>query len=61
MFSVCLCAWFQAYPREFHLSVVKRISRYLKGTSNLGLSYKARDNFNLQGYCDVDYIGDKVD
>ncbi|WVZ58348.1 hypothetical protein U9M48_008627 [Paspalum notatum var. saurae] len=27
MFSVCLCARFQADPREFHLSAVKRILR----------------------------------
>jgi hypothetical protein len=30
MFSVCMCARFQANPKEAHLSVVKRILRYLK-------------------------------
>ena len=32
MFSVCLYARFQACPKESHLSVVKRIFRYLIGT-----------------------------
>ncbi|CAM8917132.1 unnamed protein product [Rhodiola kirilowii] len=32
LFSVCLCARFQADPRETHVKAVKRILRYLKGT-----------------------------
>ena len=32
MFNVYLCARFQSCPKESHLSVVKRILRYLKGT-----------------------------
>ena len=37
MFSVGLCAKFQSNPKLSHLKVVKRIFRYLKGTTNLGL------------------------
>jgi hypothetical protein len=37
LFSVCLCVRFQSDPRETHLTVVKRIFRYLKGITNLGL------------------------
>jgi len=40
LFSVCLCARFQLDPREPHLTAVKRIFRYLKGTTNLRLLYK---------------------
>ena len=40
LYSVCLCARFQSDPREPHLTAVKRIFRYLKGTTNLGLLYK---------------------
>ena len=29
MFSVCMCARYQANPKESNLSVVKRIMRYL--------------------------------
>jgi hypothetical protein len=32
MFSVCMCARFQASPRESHLKAIKRILRYLKHT-----------------------------
>ena len=39
MFSVCLCARFQASPKESHLTCVKRIFRYLVGTKNLRLWY----------------------
>ncbi|WVZ89964.1 hypothetical protein U9M48_036309 [Paspalum notatum var. saurae] len=31
-FSVCLCARFQADPKEFHLTVMKRILQYLNHT-----------------------------
>ncbi|KAI3827102.1 hypothetical protein L1987_01166 [Smallanthus sonchifolius] len=37
MFAVCLCARFQAAPKVSHLQAVKRIFRYLKGASRLGL------------------------
>ena len=35
MFSVCLCARFQANPKESHLKAVKRILRYLKRSDSL--------------------------
>jgi hypothetical protein len=35
MFSVCLCARFQANPKESHLSALKRILKYLKHTLNI--------------------------
>ena len=37
MLSVCMCARFQANPKDCHLVVVKRILRYLVHTPNLGL------------------------
>ena len=37
MFSVCMCARFQANPKETHLVAVKRILRYLKYTPSIGL------------------------
>jgi hypothetical protein len=37
MFSVCMCARFQACPKELHLSAIKRILRYLKYTTSIGL------------------------
>jgi len=61
LFSVCLCAKFQSDPRESHLTAVKRIFRYLKGTTNLGLLYKKSLDYKLVGFCDADYAGDRIE
>ena len=61
LFSVCLCARFQSDPRESHLTTVKRILRYLKGTPNLGLMYKKTSQYKIFGYCDADYAGDRLE
>jgi len=61
LFSVCLCARFQSDPRESHLSIVKRIFRYLKGTTNLGLLYRKSLDYKLVGFYDVDYAGDLIE
>ena len=61
LFSVCLCARFQSDPRESHLTAVKRILRYLKGTTNVGLVYRRSEDYNLVGFCDADYAGDRVE
>jgi hypothetical protein len=37
MLSVCMCARFQATPKNYHLRAVKRIMRYLVLTPNVGL------------------------
>jgi len=50
MFSVCMCARYQANPKESHLSVVKRIMRYLLGTINRGLWYPKNSSYNSVGY-----------
>ncbi|XP_070022018.1 secreted RxLR effector protein 161-like [Nicotiana sylvestris] len=57
LFSVGLCARFQENPKESHLTVVKRILRYLKGTTDLCLWYPKGSNFNLVGYADAEYAG----
>ncbi|XP_049405078.1 secreted RxLR effector protein 161-like [Solanum stenotomum] len=57
VFSVRLCARFQTNPKESHLQAVKRILRYLKGTTDLGLWYPKGSNFELVGYADADYAG----
>nr|CAI44603.1 P0650D04.7 [Oryza sativa Japonica Group] len=61
MLSVCMCARFQAAPKECHLVAVKRILRYLVHTPNLGLWYPKGARFDLIGYADADYAGCKVD
>ena len=61
MFSVCMCARFQASPRESHLKATKRILRYLKHTQNVGLWYPKGAKFELVRYSDSNYAGCKVE
>ena len=61
MFSVCICARFQASSRESHLKASKRILRYFKHTKNVGLWYPKGAKFELVGYSDFDYAGCKVE
>jgi len=61
MLSVCMCAHFQAAPKECHLMAVKRILRYLVYTPNFGLWYPKGSAFDLIGFSDADYAGCKVD
>jgi len=61
LFSVCLCARFQSYPRESHLTAVKRIFRYLKGTTSLGVLYRKSLDYQLVGFYDANYAGDRIE
>ena len=61
LFSVHICARFQSDPRESHLTTVKRILRYLKGTPNLGLMYEKTSEYSLSDLCDADYAGDRLE
>jgi hypothetical protein len=59
--SVCMCARFQANPKEVHLRAVKRIMRYLVYTPKFGLWYPKGSTFDLIRYFDADYAGCKID
>ncbi|GKC11617.1 retrovirus-related pol polyprotein from transposon TNT 1-94 [Tanacetum coccineum] len=61
MFSVCLCARFQEAPKTSHLEAVKRIFRYIKGTTHLGLWYPNGAGIETVVYADSDHAGDYVD
>jgi hypothetical protein len=61
MLSVGICARFQAAPKESHYVAVKRIFRYLAHTPNFGLWYPKGASFDLMGYSDSDWAGDRVD
>ena len=61
MFSVCMCACYQSSPKQFHLSTVKRIMKYLKGTLDVGLWYRKGGEISLVGYLDSYFIGCKLD
>ncbi|GJU49288.1 retrovirus-related pol polyprotein from transposon TNT 1-94 [Tanacetum coccineum] len=51
------CYQGMAKPTEKHLTAVKRVFRYLKGTINMGLWYLRDTGFNLTAFADADHIG----
>ncbi|PNX98657.1 gag-pol polyprotein, partial [Trifolium pratense] len=57
-FSVCLVARYMERPTEIHMTAVKRILRYLKGTASYGFWYKRVKGEELVGWSDSDYAGD---
>nr|GEW00208.1 reverse transcriptase domain-containing protein [Tanacetum cinerariifolium] len=50
-----------ANPDEHHVSAVKMIFRYLKGTINLGLWYPKDFGFDLTAYSEADHAGCHLD
>ncbi|GKC01482.1 hypothetical protein Tco_0987618 [Tanacetum coccineum] len=61
MYAVCVCSRFQVTPKTSHLNAVKRIFKYLKGKSNLGLWYPKESPFDLEAFSDSDYGGSNLD
>nr|GEU30207.1 hypothetical protein [Tanacetum cinerariifolium] len=57
MHATCYCARYQAKPTEKHLTVVKRIFRYLKDTIHMGLWYPKDTGFKLTAFLDSDHAG----
>ncbi|GJT59129.1 retrovirus-related pol polyprotein from transposon TNT 1-94 [Tanacetum coccineum] len=60
MFSICLCARSED-PKTSYLEAVKRIFRYIKGTTHLGLWYPKGSDINTVVYADSDHAGDYMD
>ena len=56
-FDVGILSRFLQKPCEGHLSVVKRVLKYLKGNWDFGLKYSL--DFNIIGYSDLDFDGNK--
>src|SRR3954471_1321057 len=61
IFSVCMCARYQSCPKESHLKAVKRILRYLSGTTTYGLWFPKGYECYLVGLSDSDFAGCKSD
>nr|GEV99234.1 retrovirus-related Pol polyprotein from transposon TNT 1-94 [Tanacetum cinerariifolium] len=57
MHATCYCARYQAQPTEKHLTVVKRIFRYLKDTIHMGLWYPKDTGLELTAFSDSDHAG----
>lgn len=46
-------------PTVSDFDLLKRILRYVKGTSNMGLPIKKNDKLNFSAFCNGDYVGCK--
>nr|GEV36748.1 retrovirus-related Pol polyprotein from transposon TNT 1-94 [Tanacetum cinerariifolium] len=55
--ATCYCACYQAKPTEKHLTVIKRIFRYLKDTINMELWYPKYTGFELTAFFYSDHAG----
>ena len=53
MQAVGLVARFQSAPKETHVTTVKRIFKYLKGTMEYGLWYLKGQDFTLKVFTDA--------
>ena len=61
-FAVTSAARFCASPTKEHWTAVKRILRYLNGSRQLGLLYRANTlNEEITGFSDADWAGDVGD
>lgn len=61
-FSANLLARYLSNFTSIHWDMAKRVLKYLKGTENLGIVYRASDTIDKpMAYCDSDYGGDLGD
>ena len=56
-FSIGVCARYQSDFKEYYISSIKRIIRYVNGTSNYGIWYSFDTNASLVGFSNVDWAG----
>ncbi|CAJ2639996.1 unnamed protein product [Trifolium pratense] len=61
LYAVGVVSRYMEHPTTTHLKAAKRILRYIKGTTNLGLYYSISDDYKLVGYSDSDWGGDVDD
>ena len=56
-----ICCKFSRKPNQTHWVAAKRVLRYLKGTSILGIIFKVDEPESCKAYSDADWAGDKDD
>ncbi|PNX59385.1 putative copia-type protein, partial [Trifolium pratense] len=60
-YSVSLVSQFMHSPKIFHLGIVKRILRYLKGSIGRGIVLAKNGHTQITGYSDSDWAGNALD
>ncbi|XP_022751424.1 uncharacterized protein LOC111300070 [Durio zibethinus] len=61
MYAVNLLSRFIQNPSELHFKAAKRVLRYVKGTSELGIWFKKNESSRLVGFTDSDWAGSHKD
>ena len=61
IYSVNLVSRYMEQPNEQHMLAAKRILRYVRGTTELGIQYKRQGEKKLVAFVDSDYAGDSDD
>lgn len=58
--AVGILSQYMSNPGEEHFRGIKRVLRYIRGTIDFGLEFKAQDEMQvrLHGYADADWAGD---
>jgi hypothetical protein len=60
--AVGVLSRYMSKPRKEHWTIVKRVFRYLCGTTSYGLCYQGRPGLDrvldIHGFVDVDWVGD---
>ncbi|TYK09578.1 putative mitochondrial protein [Cucumis melo var. makuwa] len=59
--AIGICVRFQSDSHASHLAAVKRIIKYVHGTSDFGILYSYDMNSILVGYCDADLVDSSVE
>ena len=60
-YAVSLVSQFMHAPTSFHLQLVKRIMRYLKGSVGRGIVMANNGHTQITGYSDSDWAGNAID
>lgn len=57
-YGVGLVSRFMSAPGQDHWNAVKWLMRYIRGTTDMALTFKKSEVFEVKGYCDSDYASD---
>jgi hypothetical protein len=57
IFPADLLSRFMSSPSNVHIGVAKKVLKYIRGTTNLGIWYSKIGGFKLIGYVDSDWVG----
>ena len=57
--AIGIVARFQDDPKEYHYAAIKRILKYIKGTSDYGIWYDRGNDLTLCTYTKANWAGDR--